>query len=60
MNELWQTLIVALIALAAGTWLVRRHIRKRRDGVACDRCAAAVHLRMAKRPSEDPSDASMR
>jgi len=60
MNELWQTLIVALIALAAAAWLVRRNIRKRRVGAVCDRCAATVHLRTAKRPSEDPSEASMR
>lgn len=60
MNEFWQTFIVALVALAAGAWLLRRRIRKRRAGAVCDRCAATVHLRMAKRPSEDPSKASTR
>ena len=56
----WQQIAATALVLAAAAFLVRRGLRKRRDGAACDRCAAAAHLRMAKRPDLTPSDVSTR
>ena len=59
MSELWQNVVVAFAVLGAAAWLLRRWIRKRRAGAACERCAAA-YLRTTKRPAETPSKASTR
>jgi hypothetical protein len=56
----WQTIAAAVLVLAAAAFLVRRALRKRREAAACDRCAAAVHLRMAKRPDLTPPGSSTR
>jgi len=47
-----QDLIAVAATLAAGAWLFRRWLRKRRTKVGCDSCAAAVHSRMARRPAK--------
>jgi sialic acid synthase SpsE len=44
----WQDLVAALAALAAGAWLLRRWLIKRRANKGCDSCAAMIHTRMAQ------------
>lgn len=51
---LWQWIAAVALVLAAGAYLIRKSIRQRREGVVCDRCAAAAHVRTAKRP-ESPA-----
>ena len=48
----WQDLAALAATLAAGAWLFRRWLRKRRTKVGCDQCAASMHARMSRRPSE--------
>jgi hypothetical protein len=55
-----QWIAAAALVLLAGAYLIRRSIRKRREGVVCDRCAAAAHLRMANRPEASPSGVTAR
>jgi hypothetical protein len=50
----WQDLVAALAALAAGGWLFRRWLVKRRANKGCDSCAAMLHTRMAQRPAAKP------
>jgi hypothetical protein len=47
----WQDVIAALVALAAGAWLFRRWLVRRRTKVGCDTCAASMHARLNVRPS---------
>ena len=56
----WQDMIAALATLAAGGWLFRRWLRKRRTRVGCDSCAAAVHSRMARNPARTEPNAPSR
>jgi hypothetical protein len=46
----WQDVIAALAALAAGAWLFRRWLVRRRTKVGCDTCAASMHARLQNRP----------
>lgn len=52
---LWQNVTAGALVLASAAFLVLRWWRKRRQGAVCDRCAAAAHLRIAKRPELSPS-----
>jgi len=56
----WQAAAAGALVIAASAFLVRRWVRRRREAAACDRCAAALHLRMAKRPVSSPSGVSTR
>ena len=56
----WQDMIAIAATLAAGGWLFRRWLKKRRTKVGCDSCAAAVHSRMARRPAGPETNASSR
>jgi len=53
----WQDLLAVAATLAAGGWLFRRWLRKRRTRAGCDSCAAAVHSRMARRPAKAEPEA---
>ncbi|HEY7729259.1 MAG TPA: hypothetical protein VID50_12505 [Candidatus Eisenbacteria bacterium] len=55
-----QWIAAGALVLAAGAYLIRRAARKRREGLACDRCAAVAHLRTANRPDVSPSSATIR
>jgi hypothetical protein len=46
-----QWIAAVALVLLSGAYLIRRAVRKRREGAVCDRCAAAAHVRMAKRPA---------
>lgn len=59
MSAGWQDVLVALAALGAAAWLLRRRLRKRREGAVCDRCAAA-YLKTTKRPPDTASKVSTR
>jgi cytochrome c oxidase assembly factor CtaG len=48
----WQDLVALLATLAAGAWLFRRWLVKRRAGKGCDQCAAMLHTRVAQRPAK--------
>jgi hypothetical protein len=48
MPMLWQWIAAVALVLAAGVYLIRKSIRQRREGVVCDRCAAAAHVMTAK------------
>jgi hypothetical protein len=47
---IWQWIGAVALVILAGAYLIRKSIRQRREGVVCDRCAAAAHVRAAKRP----------
>jgi sialic acid synthase SpsE len=59
MSAIWQDILVAVAALAAGTWLLGRWLLKRRSSAGCDHCAAA-YLKTTKRPAETASKVSTR
>jgi hypothetical protein len=52
---IWQWIGVVALLVLAGAYLIRKSIRQRREGVVCDRCAAAAHVRMANRSDVPPS-----
>lgn len=54
---IWQWIGAVALLLSAGAYLIRKSIRQRREGVVCDRCAAAAHVRMANRSGATPPGA---
>jgi hypothetical protein len=51
---IWQWIGAVALLVLAGAYLIRKSIRQRREGVVCDRCAAAAHLRTANRTDVPP------
>jgi hypothetical protein len=49
-----QDLVVALVALAALAWLVRRALRRRALGAACEECPGCASARAATRSGATP------